>query len=417
MEHTERGFPKLTLVVAAGLAGGALLWATMAVPALVKYPTDLDITTHYEGTFTVFVDPASAAPLADPIDLPLSIDRHIRAVPEESGSSTVVVEEVIVQRAGELVDATQTNVYVMDRSTLENVADDRAYAFTPDNVVDRSGSYRLNLPFHTSQEETYAIYQNEFAGTYEMRSDTVTPTVEEHGLQLSNFVAAVQDAPLSPAYQEELNRLVPLPDALTLDQLKPQLLAAGIDVDALTGALVPVLSVEDLSTLGAIAGEPVPLEYVLAFEGRAAVEPVTGAEVHVTVNESVGAHPRLTNLDGLLDLLARYPEVPAATAAADALAQLAEAPATTLFAYSYDQTPASVAEVADEAGSMREQVLLAERYVPGGLLVVAALVLAGGFVVMVMRRRRGEAVIDLTTTTPEPPAGREARELVQSGHR
>ena len=95
--------------------------------------------------------------------MPLDIERHIRSLGDESGSSRVVVEETITQQAGDLVDATQTNVYVMDRRTLQNVADDRAYAFDPSNVVDRSGAYRLNLPFDTSSDATYAIYKNEIA--------------------------------------------------------------------------------------------------------------------------------------------------------------------------------------------------------------------------------------------------------------
>jgi hypothetical protein len=33
-------------------------------------------------------------------------------------------------------------------------------------VVDRSGSYRLNLPFDTSRSETYDIYKNEIDDTY-----------------------------------------------------------------------------------------------------------------------------------------------------------------------------------------------------------------------------------------------------------
>ena len=78
--------------------------------------------------FTLFVDPETAA-LATPVELPLDIERHIRSLGDESGSSRVVVEETITQKAGDIVAATQTNVYVMDRRTLQNVADDRAYAF------------------------------------------------------------------------------------------------------------------------------------------------------------------------------------------------------------------------------------------------------------------------------------------------
>ena len=129
-----------------------------------------------------------------------------------------MVEETITQKAGDLVDATQTNVYVMDRRTLQNVADDRAYAFDPSNVVDRSGTYRLNLPFDTSSGSTYPIYKNEIATTYEMHANTTTPTTDEAGLHLHNFTGSATEVPLDDAYLAELNKSVPLPD---VDDARP----------------------------------------------------------------------------------------------------------------------------------------------------------------------------------------------------
>ncbi len=34
----------------------SLLWLVFAVPALVRYPLDVDATPIYEGKFTLFVD-------------------------------------------------------------------------------------------------------------------------------------------------------------------------------------------------------------------------------------------------------------------------------------------------------------------------------------------------------------------------
>ena len=238
----RRRFPKASVAVAVGLVAIALLWWAVAVPVLVKYPTDLDVTPRYDGTFTLFVDPTTAAPLAAPRQLPLEIERHIRSIGAESGSSRVVVEETISQKAGDLVDATQKNVYVMDRRTLQNVADERAYAFDPSNVVDRSGAYRLNLPFDTPSDATYPIYKNEIATTYEMRTDKRTPTTDEAGLRLHNFSGSASEVPLDDAYLAELNKIVPLPKSMTLDQLKPQLKAAGLDVDAVLLAVAPVIT-------------------------------------------------------------------------------------------------------------------------------------------------------------------------------
>jgi hypothetical protein len=198
-------------VAAAILVGAALAWTLVGVPALVKYPTDLDVSPRYEGTFQVLVDPATAAPLDDPIELPLTVDRRIRSVPDESGSSEVLVRETIHQQAGDLIDVTQENAYVMDRSTVENVDDDRAYAFDESNVVDRSGAYRLNLPFDADGNATYEVYKNEIDDTYTLIGDTETPTSDIEGLELTNFTARVEDAPLSEAYLAELDEVVPLP--------------------------------------------------------------------------------------------------------------------------------------------------------------------------------------------------------------
>jgi hypothetical protein len=413
--HARHRYPRTPLWVAGGLVAAIVVWMVVGVPTLVKYPTDLDVSPQYEGTFSLLVDPSTAVPLAEPVVMPLTVDRHLEAIGDESGSSRVVVRETIHQVAGDLLDVTQTNQYVMDRSSVENVADDRAFAFDPANVVDRSGSYRLNLPFDTSRSETYAIYKNEIDDTYGLAGDTETPTTDLEGLHLSNFVAGVDEAPLSDAYLAELNKAVPLPDSLTLEQMKPQLLAAGIDVDALVAALTPVLTPEDAATLSSFAAEPIPIEYVLSFDGKAAVEPVTGAEVSVSVSESLGASPVLTSLPALQDVLSHYPGVPEAVTASAALDDLAAAPASPLFRYSYKQTPASVANVADTVTDMRRQVLLAKVWLPLGLAAGAVVSLLAGAVVFLRRRPRPIESKGLEEPHPAPRPDKEERDIVTTG--
>lgn len=413
--HPRHRYPRTALWFAGGFAVAALVWLVVGVPALVKYPTDLDVSPRYEGTFNLLVDPSTAAPLAKPLAMPLTVDRHIKAIADESGSSRVVVRETIHQVAGDLLDVTQTNQYVMDRSSLENVADDRAFAFEPANVVDRSGSYRLNLPFDTSRSKTYDVYKNEIDDTYKLVGDAKNPTTDLEGLHLSNFTTSVDEAPLSDAYLAELNKAVPLPDSMTLDQMKPQLQAAGINVDALLTALTPVLTPEDAATLTSFAARPIPIEYVLSFTGQVAVEPVTGAEVKASVTEAVGARPVLTSLPALEGVLSHYPDVPEAVTARAALGDLSAAPATPLFTYSYDQTPASVADVAGLATDMRRQVLAAKVWLPLALAGGAVLSLVVGAVVFLRRRPR-----PIETTGPgEPHAaprpGKEEREIVTVG--
>jgi Porin PorA len=408
-------YPRTALWFAGGLAVAVVLWMVVGVPMVVKYPTDLDASPRYEGSFRLLVDPLTAAPLAEPVTMPLTVDRHIEAIGDESGSSTVVVRETIHQVAGDLLDVTQTNQYVMDRSSIENVADDRAYAFEPENVVDRSGSYRLNLPFDTSRGETYDIYKNEIGDTYELVGDRETPTTDLEGLHLSNFTASLDEAPLDDAYLAELTKTVPLPESMTLDQLKPQLLAAGVDVDALVTVLTPVLTPEDAATLSGFAAEPIPIEYMLSLAGQAAVEPVTGAEVRVSVSESVGARPVLTSLPVLQDVLSHYPGVPEAVTTSAALDDLAAAPASPLFEYRYEQTPASVADVADTVTGLRRQVLLAKVWLPLGLAAGAIGSLLVGAVVFLRRRPRPIEETGGERPHPAPRPDMEERELATTG--
>jgi hypothetical protein len=407
----RRRLPRASVAVAVGLVASALLWSAVAVPVLVKYPTDLDVTPRYDGSFTLFVDPTTAAPLAAPRELPLEIERHIRSIGAASGSSRVVVEETIKEKAGDLIDTTQTNVYVMNRRTMQNVADSRAYAFHPSNVVDRSGAYRLNLPFDTPSDATYPIYKNEIATTYEMRMNMRTPTTDEAGLHLRNFTGSASEVPLDGAYLAELNKVVTLPVSMTLDELKPQLKAFGLDIDAALAAVAPVITPHDFATLSQIAAKPIPLQYVLSFDGTAAVETTTGAEVDVRAFEWVGVKPVLADVTTLRAIIAHYPHVPEAVAAGDALAALSSAPATKLFEYRYQQTPASVVDIAGEVRALRNEIRLAEIYVPSALWGAATLSLAVG--AFLYWRGRGRA-IGVRTAAPAPERARE-RETASSG--
>jgi hypothetical protein len=84
-------YPRPALWIGGGLAVAALVWMVIGVPALLKYPTDLDVSPQYEGTFTLLVDPATAAPLAEPVVMPLTVNRHLEAIGDERGASRVVV--------------------------------------------------------------------------------------------------------------------------------------------------------------------------------------------------------------------------------------------------------------------------------------------------------------------------------------
>jgi len=400
LRHRDR-FPRPALGAACAALVAMAAWPLVVSPALVKYPTDLDVTQSLAGTFTVLVDPVTAAPLEEPWELDLTVERRLEALPDQSGADTVVVRETVRQRAGDLVDVTQVNQYVMDRRTVRNVADERAYAFDPATPVDRAGAYRLHLPFGTSRDRTYEIYGNEIGTTYTVRPDPEQPTGELEGLDVLWFVAEEDEVPVTDAYLALLREAVPLPETITLAQVRPHLADAGVDLDALLADLAAVLTPEDTELLLALAGEPIALEYVMSFEGRLAVEPVTGTEVHLLADETVAVRPQLTSLPEFLMVLGHYPDEPAAVEAVEVLSQLVDGPAIPLFEYDYEQTPASLAAIADDAASMRRLVLAVTVWAPAAFGVLAILALTAGQIVWVRRRPRH---LDLSTLwdTPAP---------------
>lgn len=390
-------------------AVAALLFVTVVVPIVTKYPKNLKATTHYAGTFTLYTDPATNAPLATPVQVPLTVDRRVATVPSKTGANRVVVDEVITQHAGDIVNTTQHNVYVMDRKTAANVNDPRAYAFVPSNKVNRAGSYRLNLRFDLKSSARVAVYENELGTTYQLQPDKAQPTVTTSGLKLNRYTAAGTEVPLAPGYVTELGQSVRLPLSLTFVELAPQLKAQGIDVDALLTALTPKLSAEDQATLGAMAFKPIKLQYVATFNGSVAAEPMTGAEVDVSANETIGVRPAMTDLPVLQTILRHYPTVPEAIAADAALTKVAAGPATKLFGYSYQQTPASVAEVAKQVKDMRSQLRMAKVFIPATLAILS---LIGFILTGVTYRRRPQVapVVDLRTIpiVSEPTPQRQA---------
>ena len=374
--------------VGVGLLVVALLWLLFAVPALVRYPLDVDATPIYEGKFTLFVDATTFAPLDTPQVLPLKVTRHIDALGSKSSYSNVVVSEKIDFDAGGQFSQKQDNQYVMDRRSMKNVQSDNAYAFSADNVVDRSPAFRLNFPLDTDANGKYLIYKNETASTYTAGPDPVEPKLEVDGLHLVAFAAASKPTPISQAYIALLSQSVPLPKTLTITQLTPLLLQAGIDVPGTLAALQPVITPEDLATLTKLASQPITLQYLDTFSGGDAVEPTTGAIVVVrNVVETVSATAAPEASQPIIDVLTRYPQVPEAKAALEGLNALATNPIP-LFRNEFSQTDASIKDIAGQVKDQKDKIDLAKKTVPTVLVVLGVVTGVGGLVLLFVGARR-----------------------------
>jgi hypothetical protein len=390
------------LVVLLGIGGivASVMWRSRVIPELVRYPTDLDVTQQLEGTFTTFLDPATASPLPAPTEVRLTIDRHITSEPHPDDDGLVVVNETLTINAGG-VDTEQEHRYVMDRTTNVNLADDLAFAFDEDNVVDRSGAYRLNLPFDMRRDRGYPIYKNEYEITYEATPAEVTEDIA--GVDLAALEGIGGPHPLSEAYFEALDDVVNLPSSLTIDQLRPLLGQRGVDVDRTVLALLAVATQEELAELGTLLDAPIPMQYLGSFQGSELLDVDTGAVVDVvSVVEDVFAAPEPDSLPPLLAILERYTDQPDVAAAVEGFQSFLDDPVP-VFRNEFSQTPESITDVADQVSDQRRRIDLAERTVPMILMVAGGAVsLLGLFLLFAPRRAPKLAPIDLDAPIERP---------------
>ncbi len=379
------------VVAALGIAGivAAPVWKNKEVPNLVRFPNDLDVTPRYEGTVRVYLDPRTNTPLNPPQDIPLKVTRHLQSLKAVSTKQLVVIKETLTLSAPPLFDnVVQEHQYVMDRRTMQNVDDPRAYAFTPANTVNRAGQYRLAFPFDTVATG-YPVFKNEIGASYPVAPNG-TATVE--GLTVQKFKGQTEPQAMTPAYLIALDSIVKLPTDLTLDQAKPVLKASGVDIDALLPALLPKLKPEDLPVLLALSKTPVALSYVLGFTGEDSVEPKTGSILQVSnVVETVSAFAGKDSLPKLKAVLDHYPDVPEAVAASKALTALASRPIP-VFENRFSQTAASVTDIAMTVKDQKNKRNLAEHTIPSALLVGGlALAIIGLVLVLIPKRMRPAA--------------------------
>jgi hypothetical protein len=142
----------------------------------------------------------------------------------------------------------------------------------------------------------------------------------------------------------------------------------------------------------------VKLNYVFSFSGSDAVEPSTGSIVQVSdVVQTLFATPDPTVLPKLQEVLARYPDVPAAVAGVAGLEKLAANPIK-VFENKFSQTEASVADIASTVKDKKSQKQLAETTIPNALLIGGIVfAVAGLILILTSLRKRRPSESDVST--------------------
>jgi hypothetical protein len=390
-----------TIAICAGLVLliGAAAFRVFAVPALVRFPLDADKTAHYRGVAVTYMDQQTLTPLATPKREPLTLDRHVKVVDGDFGHA--VVQETITIRAGATTSVEHYR-YVMDRRTMKFTGSAGNYAFDDLNAtMHNGGSYRVNFAMGTQRDGTYYAFIPEADAKVPLQFVRGPHYSSAAGVDVVDFSSKL-DTPVAPYYLEHL-KAMGLPMEVSAAQLQPTLLAAGIDIAKALGAAAPYLTPAESATVAATLAKPVPLHYFFVVDGTISIEPKTGALVSVHSNaEGVAVQPDFSSANVLKPILDRYSALPAVKAAADGLSALSVREPQRAQILEYQQTPASVSEIAAVASDQGRMMDLATWWVPIGLAVLGGVLVALG---VFMRRRagRGRPDANVGQDRPNPP--------------
>jgi len=359
------------LVIGVLVLVAAALWRPLVAPQLTKLPTSLDISYRFTGTYTGYVNQSTGARLAAPQNLPLTIDRQVKAVPAQSTSSELVVNDASTVAFGP--DKTpQILQYVLDRSTAESVKSPHAYVLVPGNVVDRTGSYSLGPPPGADTAETYPMWVDEIGKAVPISYANVTQTV--HGVAVQEWQLNLPTTPMAASFVSATH----LPTTMSFAEFEAQLKAQGTDLALGLKVLSGSLTAAEKASLAALTAKPIPLQYFYAINIKLLVEPASGTIVDtLTAVRAYSVRPELGPFAAALaPMLAAHPTNPAAAPLAAGSKKLIAAPAQPLYTLTFHQTPASITETAGQAGHNALLLRIVELWIPVGLGVIG-LVLVG----------------------------------------
>jgi hypothetical protein len=163
-------------------------------PTLVKIPDNINTTSVYEGTLTLFVDPTTlqVLPPDTPVKIPLAITRKDVSQPSKSNGNVAVVKETVaaVGPAGKTF-LSWTKYYAMDRKKSINVSGNNS-------DTNRQG-YFILLPFFL-QKKTYQMWDDDTAKLGDAKFVAVKKIdgVKYKGITAYVYKVAGQDPTITP---------------------------------------------------------------------------------------------------------------------------------------------------------------------------------------------------------------------------
>lgn len=326
-----------TMAVGIGivLLAAGLFVQLVVVPGRAQFPDDVERHRFYEGQLGVMLDPEALAAmdLANVFvrDVPITVDRLVQTLETDGGDALVEDSATVSGPAGPILGS--TDVYAIDRSSMEHLDADAMATFDDERVIEREGLV-IGFPIGTEQRDYVGWNGDTF------QTDTLAYIGEEEHVGLSTYRFGATGEP------------TPIMDPVVLESLPPALPKAAIE------QLVPALGLDEatMAQMGEVLGampDPVPLTYTYSYNTSYWVEPDSG-------------------------VLVDYEKMESRQAALDVGGQLV--PLTEVMQLEYAQTDASVADSVADAEDAKSALLWQGRVLPLALMLGGVLIAAFGAV-------------------------------------
>ena len=388
------------LVAGTALVLVAVGFRLFAVPVLVRFPSDLDKTVHYSGTYTEYFDQRTATPLAAPVQHPFRLDRHVHAV-DSSASTVVLAEDLTLHQGAQTLH--QRNQYVMDRRSMKLEGGSRSWSISPKNLVNRTGAYRLTFPLGVTRSGVYNVWNNETGATYRLVRPSRKHVHAQAGVDVLDFHGHLE-RPVTHAYSRWLGENG-FPTELSPAQLQARLRNEGVDLAAALADVNGLLTPDERATLTKVLTRTIPLRYRFFFSGQVSIEPKTGAimDVH-TQTEGLKVKPDLSSLHAMAPILTKYASIPSVASVAAAVAKVEAEPPAVAARYRFTEDAASSAMVGQDARDQARLIDVVEVWAPWAVGLLGGAVIIGGLLTRRGRRQTSPSGASVRPRRPQTQA-------------
>jgi hypothetical protein len=357
----------------------AILWWTVALKRVVRFPGNVALSVTCEGTVEMMAATHGLEPVVPPDEYDFTLERRLESVNEDYAPSSAVVDEVVEQVSSGFIplDLNEKNTYVFDRRDCANVKS--RLSLSSGTEVDRSGSWYVNFPLGTSKD-SYNLFNNDVASTFAVNFQK---SENLQGLGVYIFSGSFRQRPIVDWRAGARG----LPGETTFGSLKEEVEAAGVPLEKMIQAASPTLTSEERETIDQYPDDRViGLEYSEEHAWEAAVEPVTGTVVDVSRYEmNIYVNTKLEDFLPLLEILARHAEDPLVSRYMSQIEQQKVLEPKPIYRVTREWSDDSVSSMVDYARSRIGPVRFYQDYMVIVVLLIGAASLVTG---LVLRRER-----------------------------